>query len=139
MYQAYADIANSNPPSFNAQTTSRVLIQALFEKSSITISTQALGEPCILNINIKPLGPRTMVINRSSPIVSFQDRDRKGLPHGLPQLELRDQEGHLAFTLPLDLFYAEELDTRLRQSDNVSASGFPVSSSQPGGPLLTAT
>lgn len=72
-----------------------------------------------------------MLINRSKPVIPFWDADAQGLPHGLPQLSLYDTSagrrgrgGVLAFSLPLDLFYARDLDTRLKQGDGISADDF---------------
>lgn len=125
MLQNYADVTNPHIlPSFRRQRTTQASIQAWFDKPHITLSAQTPGAPCILNISIKPAGTRILVINRSSPVISFQNRDKKGLPHGLPQLELRDHAANLAITLPIDLLYAEDIEARLKQGQEVSGSDF---------------
>lgn len=128
MYQAYVVASGLNPaPESSDDGPSNVKVLAEFPSTYCLIPTSQKCVPFKLNITIKPMGSRVLVINRKTPVIPLLQANDKSIPHGLPRLSVWDTEKNTqtpAFSLQLDLFYREDLEKRL----NILESPDPIPS-----------
>ncbi|EXJ68420.1 uncharacterized protein A1O5_08212 [Cladophialophora psammophila CBS 110553] len=73
--------------------------------------------PCFLTLGLTSKLQGAILINSTKPIVSWRDYNHS-LPAGLPRLTLRDTQGNVAFSFALDVFYAEQVDLRMKNTDD---------------------
>lgn len=123
-YTAYADVSDPNPghPA-RSRGPFKAKVLAEFCSPYCSIGQQQPYGPCLLDVTIKHDGSRLVMINKARPIIDLQGAYEKGVPIGLPQISIQDlshpgQEP--AFSLQLDLFFAEHLFRRI----DISQYGF---------------
>jgi hypothetical protein len=110
----------------NLEPNAQVLVNACFESSSITILNDSSLESYLLALEIMPLCSRTIVVNRKLPVIPFLNSNEKGLPHGLPQLNLVDRGGDTVCSFPLDMVFVEDFNTRVAEMSETNAPDFQI-------------